>query len=82
MTFGPTTVIEGTRTRGALASISVRVISNPMEAARYPSGVGVKEGLSLRETIFAVRLERQRHNGLWLITDLIDNNAVGSNRGL
>ena len=82
--IGELTEIAGTPTRGALASVALRVVGSPMGAMRHPSGIP-KDDISLSNAIFAVRLEKQRRpppRDVWLITDIIDTSCVGSNRPL
>ena len=82
--IGELTEIAGTPTRGALASVALRVVGSPMGAMRHPSGIP-KDDIALSNAIFAVRLEKQRRpppRDVWLITDIIDTSCVGSNRPL
>ena len=82
--IGELTEIAGTPTRGALASVALRVVGSPMGAMRHPSGIP-KDDIALSNHIYAVRLEKQRRpppRDVWLITDIIDTSCVGSNRPL
>ena len=82
--IGELTEIAGTPTRGALASVALRVVGSPMGAMRHPSGIP-KDDIALSNAIFAIRLEKQRRpppRDVWLITDIIDTSCVGSNRPL
>lgn len=82
--FGEMSRIDGTATRGALASVSVRVRASPLTATRHPSGLP-KDDRDLPEFVFAIRLQRERRppmTGQWYVTDLIDTEMIGSNRDL
>lgn len=95
--FGEITTIDGTPTRGAIVSCTVRVRAAPALAARHASGLartaehdGDGGGAALHPSglpvaTFAVRLQQQRRpplQGAWLVTDLIDAGGVASNRPL
>lgn len=72
--FGELTRIEGTATRGAMASVSARVVASPLAATRHPSGIP-KRDAALPEHAFVVRLQQDRRTATWRVTALID--AVG-----
>ena len=79
--FGEMSVIDGTPTRGAMASVSVHIVASPLAATRHPSGIP-KDTPELPEYTFAVRLQQDRRTKTWLVVDVIDAAGVGSNRPL
>mmetsp|Transcript_2081 Transcript_2081/g.6609 ORF Transcript_2081/g.6609 Transcript_2081/m.6609 type:complete len:258 (+) Transcript_2081:22-795(+) len=79
--FGEMSVIDGTPTRGAMASVSVHIVASPLAATRHPSGIP-KDTTELPEYTFAVRLQQDRRTKTWLVVDVIDAACVGSNRPL
>ena len=79
--FGEMSVIDGTPTRGAMASVSVHIVASPLAATRHPSGIP-KYTTKLPEYTFAVRLQQDRRTKTWLVVDVFDAAGVGSNRPL
>ena len=74
--FGEMSVIDGTPTRGAMASVSVHIVASPLAATRHPSGIP-KDTTELPEYTFAVRLQQDRRTKTWLVVDVIDGCGRG-----
>lgn len=69
--FGEVTIIPATQTRGAMASVSVKVVFSPLTATRHPCGIPREAVVELPESAFAIRMQQQRRpplSGAWLIT--------------